>query len=359
MPARERLQRAEREAAVAARTAVPALITGGAGDDRAGVVTYTVVGATTGFSQLWLLLLSTPLLVAATAMAARVALATRQGLAAVIERRYTRALSVWIVLLLAIPNIATISADVAGVASALAMFTGVRWELFVPVVVAVLAVLLHRGYARIQRALTLFTLALVAYAAAAFAAHPDWARVVRATLVPTVIAERSWALAALALLGTTISPYMLFWQANEEVEELRAGFAIRARAADAAIWIGMLFSNLIAFFIIVAAAAAIPGSGAGIDSVADVARALQPLHEVGAAAFIIGIIAAGLLALPVVAGSTVYAVAEVFGWNEGLGAAAGTARGSNLVLGIALLGGAASRCCPSSIRPPRCSTRRC
>lgn len=339
MTPRDRLHDAERRAKDAARDAVPALITGGAGDDPAGVVTYTVVGATTGFSQLWLLLLSTPMLAAATSMAARIAISSRQGLAAVIERRYGRTVSILIVMLLAIPNVATISADVAGVASALGMLTGWRWELFVPLIIVVLGLLLRRGYAQMQRVLTGFTLVLLTYVAAALLARPDWLAVAKATLVPAVEMEKAWLLAALGLLGTTISPYMLFWQATEEVEELNRGTVIHAHA-DAGIWVGMIYSNAIAFFIIVAAAATIHGGSDPITTVAQAARALTPLHTIGEVAFIVGILAAGLLALPVLAASTAYAFADVFGWREGLDIEAGTARAFYLVLALALAGGA-------------------
>lgn len=337
--ARERLRHGEARALRVAHDAVPALITGGAGDDPAGVVTYTIVGATTGFSQLWLLALSTPMLAAATIMAGRVAVAARAGLAAVIERRYGRSVSLLVVLLLAIPNIATIAADTAGVASVIGMVTGVRWEVFVPAILGVLALMLRRGYEQMKRVLTLLTLVLLCYIVAAFLSHPDWIDVAHQTLVPHFALDKAWLVAALGLLGTTISPYMLFWQANEEVEELEHGACIQASEFDASIWIGMIYSNVVAFFIIVAAATTIHAGGGAIQTVRDAARALEPLHRLGEAAFVIGVVAAGLLALPVLAASTAYAFAEVFGWKEGLGVRAGTARGFYLVLGAALVGG--------------------
>jgi Mn2+/Fe2+ NRAMP family transporter len=338
--ARERLRNGEQRAAAAARDAVPALITGGAGDDPAGVVTYTIVGATTGFTQLWLLVLATPMLAAAIIMAGRIALATRAGLAAVINRRYGRPVSLLVVMLLTIPNVATIAADAAGVASVLGIVTGIRWEFFVPFILVLLALLLRRGYEPMKRVLTLLTLVLLAYVAAALVARPDWAEIARATVLPQLVLEKSWWIAALGLLGTTISPYMLFWQATEEVEELEHGATIHAKEFDTGVWVGMIYSNVIAFFIIVAAAATIHGGGDAIQTVADAALALQPLQHFGQAAFVIGVIAAGLLALPVLAASTAYAFAEVFGWREGLGLRAGAARGFYLVLALALGGGA-------------------
>jgi Mn2+/Fe2+ NRAMP family transporter len=322
-----------------AQESIPALITGGAGDDPAGVVTYTIVGATTGFSQLWVLALSTPMLAAATVMAGRIAVAARSGLGTVIERRYGRAVSLLVVLLLIVPNVATIAADTAGVASVIGLATGVPWEGFVPVILLALGLVLRRGYAQMKRALTLLTTVLLCYVIAAVLAHPRWRDVLEQTLVPRVALEKSWLVAALGLLGTTISPYMLFWQANEEVEELNHGATIHAADFGTTVWIGMLYSNAIAFFIIVAAAATIHGHGEAIGTVADAARALEPLRWVGRAAFVIGVIAAGLLALPVLAASTAYAVAEVFGWREGIGLRAAQARGFTVVLLAALVGG--------------------
>ncbi len=336
---RRHLREEEERAKELARETAPSLITGGAGDDPAGVITYTVIGATTGFSQLWLLLLSTPMMAAANSMAARVALAANDGIAAVMERRYGRSVSLTVVLLLAVANIATIAADTAGVAAVLAMLTGLPWEPFVPLVLILLALFLHTGYARVKRVLTGLTVVLLAYLVSAFLARPDWGEVASNTLVPHVVQERSWLVAALGLLGTTISPYLLFWQAGEEVEELRRGMTIQASREDVGVWLGMIYSNLIAFFIVVAAAATIHVAGQEIQSVADAARALAPLGQVGLIAFILGLLGAGLLALPVLAGSTAYAVAEVFGWPEGLGARAAQARGFYLVLVGSLVGG--------------------
>ena len=322
-----------------AEQAIPALITGGAGDDPAGVVTYTVVGATTGFSQLWLLLLSTPMLAAANIMAARVALSARDGLAAIIRNRYGRVVSFLIVLLLAIANVATIAADTAGVATVLEMLTGIRWEAFVLFIALTLIGILHLGYARIKRVLIALTTVLFAYVLAAFYAHPHWGEILYATFVPHVRLERFWMIAALGLLGTTISPYMLFWQAGEEVEELRQGITIQADNADAGVWLGMAYSTGVAFFIVVAAALTIGSQGTSIESVQDAARALEPLGPWGHTAFIVGIIASGLLALPVLAGATAYAVAELFGWPEGFGAREAQTRGFYLVVMLSLMGG--------------------
>ena len=334
------VRKEEAEAEELLKESLPALITGGAGDDPAGVLTYTVVGATTGFSQLWLLLLSTPMLAAANSMAARIAISARDGIAAVIKKRYGRAASFTIVLMLAIANIATIAADTAGVASVLQIATGIRWEIFVPAILVSLLAVLRRGYTQIKRILVSLTAVLLAYVLAAIIARPDWAAVLQITFVPHIRASRAWMVASLGLLGTTISPYMLFWQAGEEIEELQEGITIQTGEMDAGVWLGMIYSNLIAFFIIVAAAATIHAGGANIQSVADAAKALSPLGRAGIAIFVVGIVGAGLLALPVLAGSTAYAIAELMGWPEGFGATEAHARGFLVVLVTALVGGA-------------------
>jgi Mn2+/Fe2+ NRAMP family transporter len=335
----QRWRRAEARGTELARKTAPALITGGAGDDPAGIMTYTVVGGTTGMSQLWLLVLSTPMLAAATSMAARVALATQSGLASVIEKRYGRPVSAVIVLMLAVANIATIAADLSGVAAVLGMLTGVRWEVFVPLTLLALGLVLHSGYGKVKQVLTALTFVLLSYVGAVVVARPDWAAVIHATLVPQVSLSPSWLVAALGLLGTTISPYMLFWQANEEAEELHDGTNIQASQENASVWLGMIYSNLISFFVIVAAATTIHSGGEQIQGLADAARALSPLGPFGEVAFIVGVVGAGLLALPVLAGSTAYAVAEVFGWPEGLGERAAQKRGFYLVLAGSLVGG--------------------
>lgn len=321
--------------------AVPALITGGAGDDPSGVLTYTVVGATTGLSQLWLLLVSTPMLVAAVLMASRVARTARAGLASVICARYGRAVGVPIVGLLLLANLATIAADVAGVAGALELLTGWAWEYFLVPILLILALVWRFGYSKAQHVLTALAMALVLYAFAAVLARPDWGQVVRATVTPHIPLDHLWLVAALGLLGTTISPYMLFWQANEEVEEAR-GFSLPDEAAaKRSVVIGMVFSNVVAFFIIVCAAVTTHATGGQINSIGDAARVLSPLGWLGDEIFVATFVGAGLLALPTLAGSSAFAVAELFGWPEGLDREVAHARGFYVVLCTALLGGAA------------------
>ena len=320
------------------KRALPSIITGGAGDDPAGVLTYTTIGATTGYSLLWLLILTTPMLVAAISMADRIARTTRTGLITVLRERHGRVAAGVMMMLLVIANIGVISADVSAVAEVLQILTGIRWEWFVPVILMILYIILRTGYTRTKGILIAFAMGLMLYAIAALMAHPKWGTVLRTMIIPQVSFDHNWMLAALGLLGATVSPYMLFWQADEEIEELRQGTSAEENITG--IWGGMIFSNIISLFIIIAAAAALHESGGQISTVFDAAKALSPLGRIGDLAFIIGIVGAGILALPVFAGTTAYAVAEVFGWVEGLDEPAGIARGFYIVLGAALLGGA-------------------
>ena len=185
----------------------------------------------------------------------------------------------------------------------------------------------------------MLTGALLAYLAAAWAAHPDVYEVFLG-FIPQLEGSRGWMVAALGILGTTVSPYMMFWQAGEEVEEIQAGVIASGEVHLADTWPGMLYSNLIAAAIIVASAAVLHSSGAQVNSVADAARALSPLGSWGSGFFVAGLVASGLLALPTLSGATAYAVAEWMGWREGLGARPAQARGFYVVFvgGLVLAG---------------------
>ena len=184
------------------------------------------------------------------------------------------------------------------------------------------------------------TAVLIAYVIAALISKPNWYGVLSSTLIPHVMMNKTWLIASLGLLGTTISPYLLFWQAGEEIEELQEGIIIQVDKMDKGVWLGMIYSNLIAFFIIIAAAVTIHSKGLEIQSVLDAEKALIPLGRIGMAVFIIGFIASGFLALPVLAGSTAYAVAELMNWPEGFGASPAHALVFFIVLIGTLLGGA-------------------
>ena len=296
----------------------PGIITGGAGDDPAGIVTYTTVGATTGFSLLWLMLLSTPMMVAVQDMAARLAIVTGKSLPEIIRGFYSKKAAAAVVLILAIANVITIGADLQGVAEVLELLTGVRsvhW--LIPITALIAYLVTFKTYRTVKRVFVGLTLVLVAYMLTAVLARPNVLTVLEGTFLPHLSFSSAFLLAALGMLGTTISPYMLFWQASEEKEEHKTVAQARSVQVDTAV--GMIYSNLIAFCIIVAAGVMLFGRHMAINTVSDALMALEPLGKRSALAlFSVGILSAGFLAIPVLAGSTAYAVADTFGWREGL-----------------------------------------
>ena len=296
----------------------PGIITGGAGDDPAGVVTYTAVGASTGFSLLWLLLLSTPMMIAVQDMAARVAVITGKSLPEIIRAFYSRKLSVFIVLSLSVANIITIGADLQGVSAVLSLVTGIKSADILIFVTALIAYfVMFRSYRAVKRFFIGFTAVLVAYVVAAVMAKPDVKLVLLNTFIPQLKLNTAFFMAALGLLGTTISPYLLFWQASEEKEEHKSVAQAKEVAWDTAV--GMIYSNLIAYSIILVGGLILYKSGQPLDTVKEAAMALLPLGKENAfILFTVGILAAGFLAIPILAGSTAYAVADTFGWREGL-----------------------------------------
>jgi NRAMP (natural resistance-associated macrophage protein)-like metal ion transporter len=317
----------------------PGLITGGAGDDPAGVVTYTAVGASTGFSMLWLMLLSTPMMVAVQNMAARVAVITGKSLPEIVTAFYSRKLAIFMVSILSLANIITIGADLQGMAAVLEWITGVpAASFFVGITALVAYLVMFKAYRTVKRFLVGFTVVLFAYVIAAVLAKPELPALVQSTFLPHVTFDSAYIMAALGLLGTTISPYLLFWQASEEKEEHKTVAQAEEVAWDTAV--GMVYSNLIAFCIIVTASVMLYGSVQNLETVKDAAEALRPLDsEYAFLLFSLGILAAGFLAIPVLAGSTAYAVADTFGWREGLDNKISDAKGFYMVFFGALIVG--------------------
>lgn len=310
----------------------PGLITGAADDDPSGISTYSVAGATFGYAPLWTALFSFPLMATVQLMCARLGLVSGRGLAGVIRRRYPRGVLWTACALLIVANVINIGADLGGMAAASEMVTGVRAIYWTPLYAALIVSLLFwSSYRWIARVFKWLTLVLFAYVVAAFLARPDWWAVLRATLVPHI----EWSSDSLAvfvgILGTTISPYLFFWQAAQEVEEDRAAGRRTVRQRRGAtdfelsrartdVLTGMFFSNLVMFFIILTAAATLHAHGrADITTARDAAEALRPLAgEAAYWLFALGLIGTGMLGVPVLAGSSAYAVAEAEGWRGSL-----------------------------------------
>jgi Mn2+/Fe2+ NRAMP family transporter len=310
----------------------PGVITGAADDDPSGIATYSITGAALGTSLLWTALLTWPLMAAVQMMCARIGMVTGRGLAAALRTRFPRPLVAIAALVLLAANTVNIGADLAGMADAAEMLTRVNshfWVFAFGVGIAAATVWLR--YAQIANTLKWLALFLSAYVIAALSLHPDWSAVARATFIPHWPASRLEWSNLVAILGTTISPYLFFWQASQEVEEEKAGGRltlaqrkgatgqeILLRKADVAA--GTFFSNLVMFFIILTTALTLHRNGIrDIETSRQAAEALRPIA--GAACtflYTIGIIGVGLLAIPTLAGSAAYALAETFAWRQGL-----------------------------------------
>lgn len=328
---RERMA-AAREARKGLRGLGPGLITGVADDDPSGISTYTIVGASHGYRLLWTSPLTLPLNIAVQAICARIGLVTGKGLAAVTAQRHGRRLLYPMVALLLIANTINIGADIGAIAAAVDLLLGIPAAFLVlPIGVAIAAVEVVVPYPAFARYLKLLTLVVFAYVAGAFFADPDWGAAAAATVVPRAGWNSEVLAAIVAILGTTISPYLFFWQASEEVEEEEehgirpaetqdAPLRALLRAANFDVATGMVMANIGFYFVVLTAAASLHASGqTNVQTAAEAAEALRPLAGQGASLlFAMGIIGTGLLAIPVLAGSSAYAAAEVFGWREGL-----------------------------------------
>jgi NRAMP (natural resistance-associated macrophage protein)-like metal ion transporter len=328
----------------------PGLITGAADDDPSGISTYSVTGAAFGYAPLWTALFSFPLMTAVQMMCARLGMVTGQGLAGVIRSRYSRWVLWSAAALLVTANTVNIGADLGGMAKVTEMITGIKSIYWTPVyAVTIGSFLIWWSYYDIARIFKWLTLVLFAYVLAAFFAKPDWAAVIRSTFVPHVEwSSRYWA-TLVGIFGTTISPYLFFWQASQEVEEERdqGELTLAARKGATAaelrnsrndVVTGMFFSNLIMYFIILTTAATLHAHGkTTITTAQDAAEALRPLAGNGAYwLFSLGLIGAGMLGVPVLAGSSAYAVAEASLWRGSLADRPGLARGFYAVIAVGL-----------------------
>ncbi len=310
----------------------PGLITGASDDDPSGISTYGIAGASTGFSMLWVILLTTPMMAVIQGMCARIAMVSGVGLAKAMRRHFPR----WIVAPLGIAvivaNTINAGADLEGMSAAAQLLFGQPNLLWIGLFGGILIVMqVYLSYRRFSSVVKWLTLALFAYIVTAFVVRPPWGTVLRRLVLPEVHLHTIWLSTLVAVLGTTITPYLFFWQAALEVEEeeqegrvtekQRRG-ATREEIADMHLDVnfGMIFSNLVAFFIIVTTAATLGAHGFHqITSAQDAARALEPLAGRFASwLFAAGMIGTGLLAIPAFTGSSAYILSDAFGFREGL-----------------------------------------
>jgi NRAMP (natural resistance-associated macrophage protein)-like metal ion transporter len=311
----------------------PGLITGASDDDPSGIATYSQAGARFGFHMAWAMLFSWPLMCAIQEISARIGRVTGRGIAGNLKRHYPRPVLAALVALLLVANTINLGADLGAMAAALKLVIGGPQLAYVAAFAVISTVLeIFVRYSRYVSVLKWLTLALFAYIGVAFVVHVPWDVVAYRLVAPNIEWTPAYITVLVAIFGTTISPYLFFWQAEEEVEEVkeRDGAEPLARAPRQAVpefarirldtLIGMAFSNLVALFIIITCAATLNAHGiTNIQTSAQAAEALRPIAGTAAfAVFALGIIGTGLLAVPVLAGSAAYAVGEAFGWRVGL-----------------------------------------
>jgi NRAMP (natural resistance-associated macrophage protein)-like metal ion transporter len=339
-----------------ARQLGPGLITGAADDDPSGIATYSQAGAQFGFLTLWAVVFTYPLMVGIQLVSARIGRVTGHGLASNIGRHFPRLVLYGIVALLVIANTVNIAADIAAMGDALQLVVGGPPHVYV-VVFGTTCLLLQvfLTYQRYVRYLKWLTLALLSYVALVLTIQIPWREVAAHSLRPHFAFTAEYLTVIVAVFGTTISPYLFFWQASQEVEELDAdpaagalaqapeGAAEHLRRIKIDTYLGMAFSNIVAFCIILGTAATLNVAGiTDIQTSAQAAEALRPLA--GHFAFLLfslGIIGTGLIAVPVLAGSAAYAVAETFEWKRGLDLKLLEAREFYAIIALATLGGVA------------------
>lgn len=310
----------------------PGLITGASDDDPSGIGTYSQTGAQFGYAPLWTALFTFPLMAGIQEICARIALRTGCGLADLIRRHYPRPVLYACVSLLFIANTVNIGTDLGAMAASAQLLVGFPfWAWIIAITFTTVLLEIFLSYKQYARVLRLLTLSLLAYVLVVFVSAKDWGQISRNTFLPTIQANKDYLLNIVAILGTTISPYLFFWQASQEIEEKVEEGKITPNARKNVtrselrimrtdVISGMLFSNLVMWFIIATTASTLfPRGITEIDSATKAAEALRPIAgNFSYWLFAAGIIGTGLLAVPVLAGSAAYAIAETFRWREGL-----------------------------------------
>jgi NRAMP (natural resistance-associated macrophage protein)-like metal ion transporter len=310
----------------------PGLITGASDDDPSGIGTYSQTGAQFGYSQLWTALFTFPLMAGIQEICARIALQTGTGIADLIRRHYPKPVLYFCVSLLFVANTVNLGADLGAMAASCQLLFALPFLVWLVAVTFISTVLeIFMTYKKYAKVLRFLTLSLLTYVLAVFVTSQDWAEALSRTFIPTIHFNTDYLMNLVAILGTTISPYLFFWQANQEIEEMIDDGKVTPEARKKVTkvelkWMrtdvisGMLFSNLVMWFIIATTASTLFSNGImNVDSAPKAAEALKPIagnfaHMVFAA----GIIGTGLLAVPILAGSAAYAVAETFRLREGL-----------------------------------------
>lgn len=311
----------------------PGVITGASDDDPSGIGTYTTAGASLGLATLWTAIVTLPMMAAIQFICAKIGMVSGMGLAGVLRKYYPRWLVVGAIILLVVANTINAGTDIGAVAAAINLLVPSvpALLLVVPIAIVIVTVQILGSYALLVRIFKWLTLSLFAYIAAAFLARPHWAEVLKATFIPVIRLDHRYLMTLVAIFGTTITPYLFFWQASQEVEEeLRMGretLAEREGATDRELRIaeidvdaGMIFASVVFYFVVLASAVTLHASGkTDIQTATDAAEALRPLsHGAATILFALGLIGSGFLAVPILTGSSAYAMCEAFDWKYGL-----------------------------------------
>jgi NRAMP (natural resistance-associated macrophage protein)-like metal ion transporter len=325
----------------------PGLVTGASDDDPSGIATYSQAGAAYGLSTLWTALITFPLMASIQEMCARIGLITSKGLAGTLKTNYSKPV-LYLMLLFSFPAIVmNIGADIAGMgAVGNLLFPSIKASYFsIGFTILLLLLIIYLPYQRIATVLKYLCLILLVYLIVPFLYKQDWLAVLKATFIPTIKFDKDFISILVAILGTTISPYLFFWQATMEVEDkkkMKKDLVVNKRIIDEMrkdVDFGMLFSNLVMFFIILTTGSVLFNGGIHqIDTVEQAAQALKPLA--GNAAYLlfaVGVIGTGLLAIPVLSGSLSYIVTESFGWKEGLDKKFQKAKAFYIIIAISLI----------------------
>jgi len=330
----------------------PGLITGASDDDPSGIGTYTTAGAAFGFATLWTAVLTLPMMAAIQFICAKIGLVSGRGLAGVLRKNYPGWLVLSSISLLVVANTINAGTDLGAIAAAVnLLIPRVPAVLLVlPIAIAIVAVQILGSYRVIVRIFKWLTLTLFAYIVAAFLARPNWSEVLKATFVPTLRLDHQYLMTLVAIFGTTITPYLFFWQASQEVEEeLKMGrttLAEREGATDRELKLaeidvdtGMIFATVVFYFVILASAATLHVTGkTQIQTATEAAEALRPLsHGLATTLFALGLIGSGLLAVPILTGASAYAMCEAFEWRSGLDEKFKGARKFYLVIAVSTL----------------------
>lgn len=340
----------------------PGFITGAADDDPSGIGTYSQTGAIFGYSQLWTSLFSFPFMAVVQEICGRIGITTGRGLSGVIKIHYPKWVLYFAVFILFFANTVNIGADLGAMAASAQLLINLPIIVFIVFFVFVILFLeLFIPYTKYARILKFLTLSLFAYIITAFVVKQDWLLILGSTIIPKISLDREYLLNIVAIFGTSISPYLFFWQADEEVEEEIAQHKIASMGRGKPhithgdikklridTFLGMFFSQIVMFFIILTTASTIGTHGiTSIQTADQAALALKPLAgDLAFLLFAVGVIGTGLLAVPILAGSASYAISEAFGWKEGLGKRFSQAKSFYTVIAIATLLGLVTQLLP-------------